>query len=448
MRLSTTSLIAVILSAGCQFGGHDGDEGEGETGGSIDSGTTDSDTTDSGETDTVDRLAGTINGTVSVQLYVEAADELTEEVSWADAYGDQYPFGAIFVAAYTVDETTNLTTYHAEYVISAPSTTGDAYSLQIDPDDTETVYVYAALDWWPDGVLGTNEPVGLHGDLVAVIEGGETNDVDIVINAPLLPEGGGSGGGDGTGGGGDGSGGPYITLDGDVTIDQAYSGGDGKVLLYDTSGNGPTYMKSFTPTATEDGAVASFSLSVAANLGEQRLLGAWDENQNGLLEPTDVWGAYVVAGENANPITVGSVSTSGYTVLLPYGLPPTLNPFVRLEGSVSYPEGFASLPAGAVMYVAAMRTRPSLDFGVADFGRGYDWQSFVCADLPGTATDYLLVTPSNAVAYIWAYLDLDGDGILNEPGEPSGSVGRSGRVATGSVNATGLDMVFSDIVVE
>ncbi|MES2639863.1 MAG: hypothetical protein V4850_10290 [Myxococcota bacterium] len=420
MRVSPRLLLASLLLTGCHDG-HDDKDSE-ETGGSLDSGDVD--------TGPSDRAVGAINGTVSVQLYVEGEEESIEEVTWADTYGDQFPFGAIFVAAYTVDETTNATTYFDEFVITAPSTTGDAYSLEIDPDDTETVYIYAALDWWPDGVIGTTEPIGLYGDLVAVVDGGATNDVDIVINAPLLPTGGGGGG-------------TYITLDGDVTIDQAYGGGDGKVMLYDTSGNGPSYVTPFTPTATADGATASFSLAVAADIGEQRLLGAWDNDQNGLIEPTDLWGAYVVTGENANPITVGSESAAGFTVLIPYGLPPALSPFVRLEGVAGYEAGYETLPAGAVVYVAALRTRPSGDFGVADLGRAYDWQSFTGADLTGQTLDYVLVTPSSAVAYVWGYVDLDGDGSLNEAGEPVASVGRSGRVATGTTNTSDLNMLFT-----
>lgn len=420
MRLFPSSFLVSLLLVGCHDGPH-GDKDQGETGGSIDSGETDA-------------TPGSVNGTVTVQLYREGAEEAIEEVSWADSYGDQFPFGAIFVAAYTVDETTNATTYHDEFVISAPSTTGDAYSLEIDPDDTETVYVYAALDWWADGVIGTTEPIGLYGDLVAVVEGGATNDVDIVVNAPLLPTGGGGGGG------------TYVNLDGTVAIDHAYGGGDGKVMLYDTSGNGPSYVASFTPTATDDGAEAAFSIGVAADMGEQRLLGAWDNDQNGLIEPTDLWGAYVVAGENANPITVGSTNTSGYTVLIPYGLPPTLSPFVRLEGTIGYEPGFASMPASAMIYVVALRTLPTTSFGVADLGRAYDWQSFVAADIPAQSVDYLLVAPSSAVAYVWAYADLDGDGLLNEPGEPISSVGRNGRVATGSSNTEGLDMLLTGMV--
>ncbi|MDP2314595.1 MAG: hypothetical protein Q8P41_16955 [Pseudomonadota bacterium] len=410
------SILAALLLVGCIGGGHGDGDSTDDTGGSI----------DSGDTDPVDRASGLVNGTVTVQLYEAGTDEDINEITW-DEYGGNFPFGAIFVAAYTVDETTNATTYYDEFVISAPSTAGDGYSLEIDPDDTETVYVYAALDWWPDGVIGTTEPIGLHGDLVAVVEGGETNDVDIVINSPLLPTGGGGGG-------------TYVALTGDVAIDAAYGGGDAKVMLYDSFGQGPSYVTSLTPTATADGAEGTFSLSVGANYGEGRLLGAWDDDMNGLIEPTDTWGAYVVAGENANPITVLDADISGYTVLLPYGLPPALTPFVRIEGAITYDSDFSSFAAGTTIYVAALRTRPTADFGVADLGRAYDWQSFTGAELAGTSLDYLLVSPSNAVAYVWAYADTDGDGLLNEPGEPVGSAGRSGRIATGSTNTTGLDL--------
>ncbi len=419
---SSFPIFTVLVLAACtsDVGPDKGDSAEG-------SDTSGSDTSGS-DTDSAapDRGTGGVSGTVRVQLYEEGEGGL-REVPW-EGYTEGFPFGAIYVAAYTVDDITNATIHHDEFVVSAPSTAGDAYTLTVDLDDAETVHVYAALDWWPDGVLGTSEPIGLHGDPVAVIEGGSTDGVDIVINAPLLPTGGG--------------GGTYVNLSGNVVIDAPYGGGGGKVMVYDTAGNGPSYVAAFTPTATADGAEAPFSLAVGAGLGDARLIGAWDDDSNGLIDPTDTWGAYVVAGENANPITVGSADASGYTVVLPFGLPPTLSPFVRLEGALQYPDGFSSLPAGSVVYVAALRTPPAGDDTLEHLERGYDWQSFSGAALTGTSLDYLLVAPSSAQTYLWAFGDIDGDGVLNESGEPLAAYGGGARISTGTANQDDLDMVM------
>ncbi len=293
------------------------------------------------------------------------------------------------------------------------------------------MYVYAALDWWPDGVIGTAEPLGTWEDPIALVEGSAVNDVDIVISAPLLPTGGG--------------GGTYVTINGDVEVNRDYAGGDVRIMVYDSAGSGPGYVSTITPTATADGATGAYSVTVGADAGDVRLLGAWDDDANGLIEPTDVWGAYVLDGENGNPITVGSTDLNGYTIEIPFGIAPQLTPFVRLEGDLSYDDDFATLPSGCVVYVTALRTRPSGDFAVADLERGYDWQSFTGVDLVGTELEYTLVAPANAIAYLWAYADLDGDGVLNEEGEPVGSYGRSGRISVGATNQTGLDMPLQTV---
>ncbi len=421
-QLSFLVVLALLLPA-CVGGGDGKDAPGGDDTGNVD-------------TAPVDRGAGALNGTVTVQLYETDADGEAVELSWED-YGADFPFGAIFVAAYTIDETTNETTYYAEQVISAPSTSGDAWSLSVDLDDAEEVHVYAALDWWPDGVIGTSEPIGIYADLVPLVEGGEVNDVDIVINAPCPC---------GWDGGSCGGGGTYVAISGDVTIDAAYGGGDAKVMLYDSASLGPSYVSSTTPTATSDGAEGSYTLYVGADYGEGRLIGAWDDDLNGLIEPTDTWGAYVVAEESGNPITVAGGDLAGYDVLIPFGIAPALTPFVRLEGTIGYEDDFSSLPAGAVVYVAALRTRPSGDFSVTELERGYDWASFTGAELTGMSLDYLLVAPSSAVAYLWAYADLDNDGVLNEVGEPVASYGRTGRVSTGTTNQEELNMLLQAVV--
>ena len=62
--------------------------------------------------------------------------------------------------------------------------------------------------------------------------------------------------------------------------------------------------------------------------------------------------------------------------------------------------------------------------------------------IPGTSLDYVLLAPSSSVVYLWAYGDLDGDGVLNEVGEPVGSFGPTGRFETSTSNESGLDMAL------
>jgi hypothetical protein len=388
-------------------------------------GDTASDTADSGFVDTAtERGTGDVGGTVRVQLYQTDADGELEDLSWED-YGQSYPFGAIYVAAYTRDEETNAIDWLSEQVISSPSTAGDPWSLSVDLDDAESVYVYAALDWWPDGVIGNTEPSVTHGDTVALVEGGLVDGVDLVINAPLLPTGGG---------------GAAVTISGQVNIEAEYGGGDAWLMLYDEYGRGPSYTTRVSPSEAEGGASGEYGLVVGAGYGTGRLLGAWDNDQNGLIEPTDRWGGYVVADESGNPITVADVDLTGMDVRIPFGLAPELTPFVRLEGTITYEDDFSTLGASATVYVTALRTRPSGDFTVADLEAGYDWASFTGAELSGTELSYLLLAPANATAYLWAYADVDGDGILNEAGEPVASYERTGRITTGTENQTELDM--------
>jgi hypothetical protein len=414
-----------------------------DTGGVSDTAIDDTDdSTDTDDTDDTDvegdHGAGTLTGLVTVQLYTSDESGDTTEVAWAD-WSDTFPFGAIFVAAYTLDETTNTTTYHDQTVILSPLILGNTYELSVDLDAAESVYLYASLDYSADGVIGTADPIGVYPELVAVVESGSVSDLDIVINAETWSTGGG-GGGD-TGGGT-----TLITLSGTVAITDPYTGGDGKVMLYDSAGNGPEYVSGFTPTATTDGAEADWSLAVPPELGDKRLLGAWDSNINGLIEPTDLWGAYVVSGANANPLAIGGIDLPGLNVEIPFGIAPAITPFVRIEGTLEYADDFSTLPAGATVYVTAVRTRPAGDFSVADLERGYDWQLFTGADLVGTELDYILLAPSSEVAYLWAFGDMDGDGVLNEVGEPVASWGRTGRVDTGTSNQTGMDMELQLVV--
>ncbi len=422
-----------------------------DSGGIVDSGGSETIPLDDTGTTSAEDGTATLIGTIAVQLYTADSSGETSMLAWED-YGTTFPFGSIFVAAYSVDDTTNAITYYDDYVIVSPSPEGDRYALTVDTDDAASVHVFAVLDRGGDGILGTSEPTGLYPDAIALVADTTTSDVDITIQARVtLGGGGGDGDGSGldgvddTGGGGGGTVDPGVVLSGDVAITQPFSGGDGLVMLFDSAGGGPDYARAFTPVNNGAGADAAYTLTVATNYGVGRLLGAWDSNLNGLIDPSDAWGAYAIAGASGNPITVGVVSQSGLAIDIPFGTPPALTPFVRVEGNVTYAESFSTLPAGAVVYVSTLRTRPTNEFSFADLENGFDWASFTEAELTGTSLPYVLVTPANSVAYLWAYADMDGDGVLNEVGEPVAGYGRSGRIELGTSNVE-VDIVMQGVV--
>ena len=63
-----------------------------------------------------------IAGNVSVELYIENDDGEREFLSAEEAYGSDFPFGAIWVGAYTSNES-GVETYYGTDTISYPTTT-------------------------------------------------------------------------------------------------------------------------------------------------------------------------------------------------------------------------------------------------------------------------------------------------------------------------------------
>ena len=71
---------------------------------------------------------------------------------------------------------------------------------------------------------------------------------------------------------------------------------------------------------------------------------------------------------------------------------------------------------------------------VSAFDNAYDLIEWGPEALDGTeSVDWELVVPANTVVYLWAYVDADGDGMVNEEGEPvaSGSADSAGALPTG-----------------
>ncbi len=418
---------------------------------------------DSGDTaDGVDD--GVISGIVTVSLFNYDNKGELEWTDWSAAYPDgDFPFGSIFVGAYRLDEEALSLNFLDQYVIRSPDQEGNKYELQVDPSISGEVRVYAILDYWGDGILATTEPMGIWPDTIPVTSGVEVGDVNVDIPAPYYDfdgaagGGGGAGGGNEVGGGGGGAGGEFdpaywIELSGAGLITESYAGGSCVALIYGADGSGPYYADSFTPVKNDSGAEGSYSMWLPKNYGTVKLLGAWDSNYNGLIDPADTWGEYVDGtGAPANPLAIAESDLPDHTLMLPStsaGVNPSLVPFVVISGNVLLDSGFDGLDPSAKVTVAAMKYKPDSDISSADIpGISYDYATFTGAELTGSGLGYTLVAPANTIVYLWAYLDNEGDGVINEVGESVASYGNdpSGHLATGTESHTSVDLTLNEV---
>ncbi len=422
--------------SGASDGGAAEDGGAGEDGGSGDGGTTD------------EGISATISGHVDVQFFTEGDDGERDYIAWADTpWADAFPFGSIFVAATTENKAGGLT-YRGDTTVLHPSIDGDDYVLGVSMPDDGDVQVYATLDMYGDGILSTDEPFGIYPGVLTVTDEAELDHANVTILVDYDEYyawwmGGGGGGG---GGGCD-----AITLSGSSLLTSPWTDGDIAVLLYDVGNNGPYYYDRDQPVEAGAGAQADFSFAVCANLGDMKLRGAWDNNGNGLIDPSDLWGGYVSAPDtSANPIDIGSVDLTDLEVQIPLGTGEAgldISPFVSLAGDVTVNSGsFDDLAEGSVVYVTALMYRPSGDFAIADMAEyTYDNDFWTVKDYAGKSSlPFTLWVPADTVVYLWAYADLGPkpDGILNQVGELVASAGSdaNGRIATGSSSTSGYTL--------
>ncbi len=447
MRLSTLlALSSPLLLAGCVYIDEDGDPNP-DPGHDSDLDDVPTDTDDTGDTEEdPEGVHGTVTGTVYLQLYMTDANGDMELLDWDDTYG-YYPFGDVFVGAYSEDED-GYQTYYDSSVITEPTVSpapgGDPYGLDIDADDIDGINIYAIVDYWGDGIMGTNEPVGAYPAEVVVNENGTLTEIDVTVLVPYYDLSSGGGTGEGSSGGGTGEGCTSVGVSGDAIVDTPYLEGDVAVMLYDTANLGPYYYSRITPTPTDDGAEGAFTVSACADSGDMKLFGAWDSNGNDLFDPADRWGEYVTDPDTSgNPITIGSGAMANMDVLIPFGdMSPRVVPFVSLSGTLTSTEDWSS---SAAVYIAALKFRPNSEITVEELSEGYDTEMWDNAELLASdALDYHVEVPANTIVYLWAYTDVDGDGILNEPGDPVASLGDStGRTVTGTTNQPGLDLVLT-----
>ena len=413
----------------------------------------------------------TIRARVKVDLYTTDEEGSRQFLSWEDAVGPagEFPFGSIFVAAVSGDGSAVQNTI-AQHTVIRPRTDGDYYRLKIDPEAASAVNVFATLDVRGDGIVGSAEPSGIHPDAVEVVAYEESTTIDLVILVDWDRWGPGGWGWQDVGGyvpprdtDGDGdidefdeTGCDLVSVAGDVRITVPYEGGNGKVMLLDNLGGGPYQMVEFTPVPNGSGGIAEYNLGLCAWAGDMRIVAAYDSNGNGLIDPDDLWGGHVSEpGVDGNPVLIEDYRQTDIHIEVPLGdggPAVSVVPFVHLTG-IAYPESvptFSGLKAeegdDIALYVVALRYPPTPNMDVEEFAEAYDyqvWDSEALGDLESVEWD--LVVPANTVVYLLAFVDADGDGLVNEEQEPvaSGGVGGAAALSTGDEGYAGIGLGLS-----
>ena len=380
-----------------------------------------------------------IQGTVTISLYTIDEDGEYIYSDW-DSYNGQYPFGPNFVAAYYAEDGREI--YVDQVSITNPSIDGDKFEFEIHEDDVSGIRVYAASDYWDDGIVGTADPIGNYPDVI--YDPDTSDDYNIITGVDiniLVPYWDGSTGGTGWG---DGSGYGYYdggswdtscnvgVLTGEVIITTSYAGGDASAMLLDTEGNGPYNSVWTTLNESGGGAVGDYSMTFCDDPSQMNLVGAYDSNFNGIIDPAgDTWGVFVSEGLSGNPVELypGTIEAD---IQIPYGDYDGLDltPFVRISGVVNT---LVELPETTSIYIGALKYRPTSDVNVSDLADGYDYEAFNPSEVQNDELEYEMIVPANTVTYLWAYADVDNDGRINEAGEPVSSAGddENGRMSTG-----------------
>jgi hypothetical protein len=379
-------------------------------------------------------LRADISGTVTVQPYTtdENGDMVLLDWSVYEAYTNGFPYGSIFVAGFTSDE--GRESYHGETTIAIPAQGANPFHFDVRGRDLRDLRVYAALDFWGEGVIEASDPVGIYPEALDIVDGAEIEGVDITIMAPLYAPGGG--------------GCDTVSLSGPYEITVSYAGGMVGAMVLRSGVPAHYAVARSIPTPVAGGAEGDYELVACVDDGPGELVAAWDSNGNDLFDPADRWGAYVSEPEvNGNPVIVGATSLEDLLIQIPFGDAPIMDlvPFVRLSGEVLLADATVEdLPEGSTLYVAALKYRPNYDLPIEDIELAYDVDSWTWDELlVDDALDFSLVVPANTIVYLWAYLDDEPYGIVNEPGDWVGTIGTSdGRVGVGEEDIDDLGIAL------
>ena len=462
MRRTPTQfqLAALCLAAtigACSSGGGGGDQaGEDGGSGSASDGADGADGASDGADGTGEESNASITGTVRVQLYETDERGDISFIGWPSSYADAFPFGPIFIAPVRADlPSTGL--YVGSGFVANPSPEGDTYTVNMNIDSTENVIIYGALDYWDNRIIHTTDPTGNHPQEITIRPGDRVEGVDFTILAPYRDF--------------DGRTAAEVAVEdqadersycSDLTLSGEFDltaeffnelGGNGMAMIYEREGPGPIDWAEETLTATPGGATGTYTVQTCADQGYVRLVGRWDHNQNGIYDPTDVYGAYAsTPGVESNPVAIGSSSLADYRIEAPLeedidGL--DVVPFVRIAGTIGMVDGFDSLPAGSQVVVAATKYRMEGSIEIDDFDDGaYAYEVFEWPDLTGQAqVSWSLVVPANTVIYLWGFADENGDGVVNQEGEAvvSGGDDDNGRLNSSSVEGA-RNLTLTDFI--
>lgn len=393
----------------------------GETGTSTDTNPIEVDT----GTEDLGPYSAVLTGLVKVELYDVDADG--ERIEIDESTLSSFPFGKVWVTASNSEDGSI-----GSDTIKTPTFGGDTYSVDVEMDEAGSVTLYAQLDRYADGVLGSYDPIGTYPSTVTISASETLSSLDITIDAYYDI--------DGSDGGGGGPGCSTAELSGDALITRSYAGGDVAVMLMSTDGTGPWNVNWVSPVSSGSGASAAYSINSCLN-SEYDLVGAWDSDGDDLITPADTWGAYIEATDvDGNPVSAGS-DQSGMDIQIPLGGSPFgAFPFVSIEGEITVRDGgFGEYPENSTVHVAALKYRPNGDLTMAELNElAYGVQSYSWDQINGeSALPYNLTVPAGTIVYLWAFVDADNDGVLNGPSEPVASAdGSTGKLPVGSSDIT------------
>lgn len=334
-----------------------------------------------------------LTGSVTVLPVAFGPGGAVTELAWDQVGGGEFPFGGLWISAFTVDPVTEQPNYLDQIAILDPSIAANPFELSFSADGP--VYVQVVLDEAGDGVIGVAEPSAL----LALTEDQTT--ADLFVNVPW-------------------DGGPALALAGGLALSgeaevEPKVGADCAVMLFSANWYGPYFVGYFDAVMGEE---TPWVLQALEDQGEMLLSGACDANANGLLDPADAWGTWTEGGVDMNPIALGDDALTDLHLDIPFsGAPSTAEPFVTLTGSVLNPE---TLPPTAVVYLVAQRGAYEPDLGTLD--HEYAWRALEVADLQQGA-EFDLVPSAYKEVWLWMWVDLDADGDINESGEPAGLTG-------------------------